>query len=71
MRLIDADALLQQIGIDAVDVGPGQYGDEWRFMGTIDKAPTLMTREEYDVAKKMLALLYKKMDEGMINDETD
>ena len=41
MRLIDADALLKQIDIDSVKIGPGQYGDEWRFMGTIVNAPTI------------------------------
>lgn len=41
MRLIDANALLKQIGFDSVKIGPGQYGDEWRFMGTIVNAPTI------------------------------
>lgn len=41
MRLIDADALLKQIDIDSVKIGPGQYGDEWRFMDTICNAPTI------------------------------
>lgn len=41
MRLIDADALLKQIDIDSVKIGPGQYGDEWRFMDTIYNAQTI------------------------------
>lgn len=41
MRLIDADALLKQIDIDSAKIGPGQYGDEWRFMDTICNAPTI------------------------------
>lgn len=41
MRLIDADALLIQIEEDAKNIGPGQYGDEWRFIGTIENAPTI------------------------------
>ena len=44
-RLIDADALLEQIGIDS-DGSPGYYGDTWQFIKTIENAPTLdMTSE--------------------------
>lgn len=45
MRPIDADALLEQIGIDS-DGCPGYYGDTWQFIKTIENAPTLdMTSE--------------------------
>ena len=45
MRPIDADALLEQIGIDS-DGSPGYYGDTWQFIKTIENAPTLdMTSE--------------------------
>lgn len=45
MRPIDADALLEQIGIDS-DGSPGYYGDTWQFINTIENAPTLdMTSE--------------------------
>lgn len=40
MRLIDADALLEQIDIDSKG-REGQYGDEWEFIDTIKSAPTI------------------------------
>lgn len=40
MRPTDADALLEQIGIDS-DGSPGYYGDTWQFITTIENDPTL------------------------------
>lgn len=40
MRPIDADALLEQIEVDSIGK-EGQYGDEWLFLETIEKAPTI------------------------------
>lgn len=40
MRPIDADALLKSIDKDS-EGKPGQYGDEWQFIRTIENAPTI------------------------------
>lgn len=40
MRLIDADALLQQIAEDSRG-NEGWYGDTWEFINTIKDAPTV------------------------------
>lgn len=42
MKFIDVDALLKQIDEDAKKIGPGQYGDEWRFIETIRRMPILL-----------------------------
>lgn len=44
-RLIDLDALIDQISIDSAG-NRGQYGDEWLFEDTIEKAPTIIERSE-------------------------
>lgn len=44
-RLIDLDALIDQIDIDSAG-NRGQYGDEWLFEDTIEEAPTIIERSE-------------------------
>lgn len=44
-RLIDLDALIDQISIDSAG-NMGQYGDEWLFEDTIEKAPTIIERSD-------------------------
>ena len=46
-RLIDLDALIDQISIDSAG-NRGQYGDEWLFEDTIEKAPTIIEKSEND-----------------------
>lgn len=70
MRLIDADALKMEMEalLDDNELGLTEWGTVNR---EIDYAPILMTEYEYKLAKQMLELLYKKLDEGMMTGETD
>jgi hypothetical protein len=43
-RLIDLDALIDQINIDSAG-NRGQYGDEWLFEDTIEESPTIIESE--------------------------
>lgn len=64
MRLIDADALLAEL--NAINA---PYRAD--INNAITNAPTLMPEYEYKLAKQMLEILHKKLDEGMMTGETD
>ena len=44
MELISKEALLKQIEEDSEELGRGYYGDEWKWMDTINNMPTIESR---------------------------